>query len=411
MSPTNDAAPTPPLSAPRRRRAMLALGALVLAAALAWGLYWQLVLRHAESTDNAYVQAPLVQITPLIAGTVSEVLVDDTDRVEAGQPLVRLNPADARLAFERSRAALAQAVRELRALRAQDGSLDAQSKLRSAELQRARADLARAEDDAARRRKLVAAGAVSDEEMRHAEATLAAARSAVIAAESAQAAAAQQALGNLALSQGTKIADHPSVLRAAAAMREAWLDLQRTELRSPLAGQVARRTVQLGQHVAAGAVLMTVIPLDQAWVEANFKEGQLRRMHIGQAVTLHADAYGGDVEYRGHVAGIGAGTGAAFALLPAQNATGNWIKVVQRVPVRIELDNGPLAEHPLRVGLSMTATVHLDDVKGGAGAATAAPGAAGGAAALDEAMAAQLRAADAQVREVIKANLGPAARQ
>ena len=332
--------------------------------ALAWGWYWQAVLRYAESTDNAYVQAPLVQITPLIDGTVTAVLADDTDAVAAGQTLVRLDPADAKLALQRSQAALAQAVRELRALRAQDGSFGAQTSLKRAELERTRADLARAEDDAARRRKLVDSGAVSDEEMKHADATLAAARSAVVAAQSAQSAAEQQALGNLALSQGTQIDAHPNVQRAAAALREAWLALQRTELRAPLAGQVARRTVQVGQHVAAGAVLMSVIPLDRVWIEANFKEAQLRRMHIGQPVTMHADAYGSQVEYRGRVVGIGAGTGAAFALLPAQNATGNWIKVVQRVPVRIELIDGPLAAHPLRVGLSMQATVHLDEDTG-----------------------------------------------
>jgi membrane fusion protein (multidrug efflux system) len=410
MSEKTDAA-RPPLTTSGRRRAMLLLGLLVLIAAVAWGFYWQLVLRYAESTDNAYVQAPLVQITPLIAGTVSEVLVDDTDHVDAGQVLVRLDPADARLAFERSEAALAQAVRELRALRAQDGSFEAQARLRSAELQRARAELARAEDDAARRRKLVAVGAVSDEDMQHADSTLAAARSAVAAAESAQVAAAQQVLGNLALSQGTKIADHPNVLRAAAAMREAWLELHRTELRAPVAGQVARRTVQVGQHVAAGAVLMSVIPLDQVWVEANFKEAQLRRMRIGQPVTLYADAYGHDVKYRGHVVGIGAGTGAAFALLPAQNATGNWIKVVQRVPVRVELDGDTLAAHPLRVGLSMEATVHLDAHGDAAPAMASAPPAAASAptdAAVDSA---ELRAADVQVRRVIDANLGKVARK
>ena len=402
----------PPLSPSRRRRVLLLLGLLLLGAGLGWGLYWQLVLRHVERTDNAYVQAPLVQITPLIAGTVAEVLIDDTDNVRSGQPLVRLDPADAQLAFERSQAALAQAVRELRALRAQDGSFDAQSKLRSAEVQRARADVARAEDDAARRRRLVAVGAVSDEDMKHAESALAASRSALVAAESAQAAAAQQAIGNLALSQGTKIEDHPSVLRAAAALREAWLQLQRSELRAPLTGQVARRTVQVGQHVAAGAVLMSVIPLDKVWVEANFKEAQLRRMHIGQRVTLHADAYGKAVEYRGRIAGIGAGTGAAFALLPAQNATGNWIKVVQRVPVRIELEAGPLATHPLRVGLSMEATVHLDETPAddaearlpAASAASSPPGS-------DAAVAAELRAADAQVRRIIDANLGAAPRR
>ena len=396
-------AEAPPLSGRGRRIALGTLALLVLLAAAGWGVYWWTTLRFIESTDNAYVQAPLVQITPLVDGTVIEVLADDTDRVAAGQPLVRLDPTDARLALERSQAALAQAVREVRVMRAQDGSLDAQSKLRRAEVERQRAEVARAEDDVARRRALVDSGAVSDEEMKHAEATLSAARSALAAALSAQTAAEQQALGNLALSDGTRIDGHPSVLRAAAALREAWLALRRSELRAPQAGQVARRTVQVGQHVSAGAVLMSLIPLDKVWVEANFKEVQLRRMRIGQPVTLRSDAYGSQVEYRGRIAGIGAGTGAAFALLPAQNATGNWIKVVQRVPVRIELIDGPLAEHPLRVGLSMGATVHLD---GDAAAGAPAP-----AASAADAPAAELAEADRLVRRIIEANQQPAARR
>jgi membrane fusion protein (multidrug efflux system) len=270
-------------------------------------------------------------------------------------------------------------------------------------VERQRSEVARAEDDVARRRALVDSGAVSDEQMKHAEATLAAVRSALAAALSAQAAAEQQALGNLALSEGTRIDGHPGVLRAAAAVREAWLALRRSELRAPQAGQVARRTVQVGQHVAAGAVLMSLIPLDKVWVEANFKEVQLRRMRIGQPVTLRADAYGSQVEYRGRIAGIGAGTGAAFALLPAQNATGNWIKVVQRVPVRIELIDGPLAEHPLRVGLSMGATVHLDGEAAAAAPPPAAPAA--------DTPAAELAEADRLVRRIIDANLQPAARR
>jgi len=398
-------AETPPLSGRGRRIALGTLALLVLLAAAGWGLYWLTTLRFIESTDNAYVQAPLVQITPLVDGTVVEVLVDDTDRVAAGQPLVRLDPTDARLALERSQAALAQAVREVRVLRAQDGSLDAQSKLKRAEVERHRAEVARAEDDVARRRALVDSGAVSDEDMQHADATLAAARSTLAAARSAQSVAEQQALGNLALSDGTRIDGHPNVLRAAAALREAWLALRRSELRAPQAGQVARRTVQVGQHVAAGAVLMSLIPLDKVWVEANFKEAQLRRMRIGQPVTLRSDAYGSQVEYRGHIAGIGAGTGAAFALLPAQNATGNWIKVVQRVPVRIELSDGPLAEHPLRVGLSMQATVYLDGDEPVAAPARAAS------AASAEAPAAELAEADQLVRGIIDANLHRSARR
>lgn len=401
----SDTAETPPLSGSARRRALWAVALLVLGAALGWAGYWWTTLRFIETTDNAYVQAPLVQITPLVDGTVVEVLVDDTDRVAAGQPLVRLDPTDARLALERSQAALAQAVREVRVLRAQDGSLDAQSKLKRAEVERHRAEVARAEDDVARRRALVDSGAVSDEDMQHADATLAAARSTLAAARSAQSVAEQQALGNLALSDGTRIDGHPNVLRAAAALREAWLALRRSELRAPQAGQVARRTVQVGQHVAAGAVLMSLIPLDKVWVEANFKEAQLRRMRIGQPVTLRSDAYGSQVEYRGHIAGIGAGTGAAFALLPAQNATGNWIKVVQRVPVRIELSDGPLAERPLRVGLSMQATVYLDGDE-----PVAAPARAASAASAD-APAAELAEADQLVRRIIDANLHRSARR
>jgi membrane fusion protein (multidrug efflux system) len=401
----SDTAETPPLSGSARRRALWVLALLVLAAALGWAGYWWTTLRFIETTDNAYVQAPLVQITPLVDGTVVEVLVDDTDRVAAGQPLVRLDPTDARLALERSQATLAQAVREVRVLRAQDGSLDAQSKLKRAEVERHRAEVARAEDDVARRRALVDSGAVSDEDMKHADATLAAARSTLAAARSAQSVAEQQALGNLALSEGTRIDGHPSVLRAAAALREAWLALRRSELRAPQAGQVARRTVQVGQHVAAGAVLMSLIPLDKVWVEANFKEAQLRRMRIGQPVTLRSDAYGSRIEYRGRIAGIGAGTGAAFALLPAQNATGNWIKVVQRVPVRIELSDGPLAEHPLRVGLSMQATVYLDGDEPVAAPARAAS------AASSDALAAELAEADQLVRRIIDANLHRGARR
>jgi membrane fusion protein (multidrug efflux system) len=410
---TRSNSPTP--HNPKRRRALLlGMGAAVAVAALAYALYWNAFLRHYESTDNAYVQAPLVLVTPQVGGTVIEVLADDTDTVKAGQPLVRLDPADARLALQRARATLAQTVREVRTLYTSNGSFDAQIRLRRAEVERVRAELARAGDAAARRAPLVDSGAVSAEEMKHAESTLIAARSTLAAAQSALAAAEQQALGNQALTDGTRIDQHPNVQRAAAALREAWLELQRTELVAPLPGQVARRTVQIGQRVAAGAPLMSVIVLEQLWVEANFKEVQLRRMHIGQPVRLVADLYGDQVEYRGRIAGLGAGTGSAFALLPAQNATGNWIKVVQRVPVRIEIDRTMLAEHPLRVGLSMRATVDLG-ANGGAplSVAAAAPRTSASAAGAS-APAAPADAADQQVeqmvRDIIRANLGKARR-
>jgi membrane fusion protein (multidrug efflux system) len=210
--------------------------------------------------------------------------------------------------------------------------------------------------------------------MKHAESAVNTSRSALLSAQSALAAAQEQASSNRALTDGTALDKHPNVERAASAVREAYLSLQRTELPAPVAGQVARRSVQVGQRIAAGAPLMALVPLDQVWVEANFKEVQLRQMRIGQPVKLTADLYGGKVVYTGRVAGMGAGTGAAFALLPAQNATGNWIKVVQRVPVRVELDAKQLAEHPLRVGLSMEAEVDVAEATGEpVTAATTAP--------------------------------------
>lgn len=356
--------PSPAMPASRRRPALLALTGLVVLAGAGYGTWWALFQRHAESTDNAYVQAPVVQITPQVGGTVLQVLVDDTDVVRPGQALVKLDPADARLALERAEAQLAQTVREVRTLYANNGALQAAIRMREAEVTRVQAELARAQDDVNRRRPLLASGAVGGEEMKHAESALAAVRGTLASAQSALAAAQEQAASNRALTEGTTVDRHPSVERAAAAVREAFLALQRTEVPAPVAGQVARRTVQVGQRIAPGAPLMSVIPLDQVWVEANFKEVQLRRMRIGQPVTLHADLYGTQVAYKGRVAGLGAGTGAAFALLPAQNATGNWIKVVQRVPVRVEIDPKDLAAHPLRVGLSMQATVDVAEQQG-----------------------------------------------
>ncbi len=378
------------------------MAVIALLGAAAYGAYWAFYLRHEESTDNAYVQAPVVQVTPQVGGTVLAVLADDTDTVKAGQALVQLDPADAKLALARAEAQLAQTVREVRTLYTSNNSLDSNIRLREAEVARLQSELARANDDVARRRPLVATGAVGGEEMKHAEATVAVARSAVAGAQSALAAAQQQAVGNQALTEGTSVAQHPNVERAAAAVREAWLALQRTALPAPVAGQVARRTVQVGQRVAAGAPLMSVIPLDQVWVEANFKEVQLRQMRIGQPVKLTADLYGGKVEYTGRVAGLGAGTGAAFALLPAQNATGNWIKVVQRVPVRIEIDGRQLAQHPLRVGLSMEASVDVADTAGQPVATPAANRRATHTQAFEE----STDLADKVVRDIIHSNLG-----
>ena len=363
-------AASPSVAAPRaagrlkRKQGLTALAALVVVAGLGWGVYEYLVASHYESTDNAYVQGNVIQITPQIGGTVMAILADDTDFVKAGQPLVKLDPADARVALDQAEANLAQAVRQVRTLYANNGSLGAQITLRESEVAKAQTEIARAADDLNRRQSLVGNGAVSREELNHAQTQLANGKSALASAQAGVAAAKEQLLSNQAMTDGTSVDKHPSVLAAAAKVREAWLATQRTALPAPVDGYVARRTVQLGQRVAAGTPLMSVIPLHQLWVDANFKEVQLRNIRIGQPVSLTADVYGKKVEYQGTVAGLGMGTGAAFALLPAQNATGNWIKVVQRVPVRVALDPAQVAHNPLRVGLSMEATVDVSNRSG-----------------------------------------------
>ncbi|CUA81865.1 MULTISPECIES: efflux RND transporter periplasmic adaptor subunit [Gulbenkiania] len=328
----------------RRRRSLLTATAVFAVAALGYGVYWATVLRHQESTEDAYVAGHLVQITPEVAGTVTQVTAEDTMQVKAGQLLVALDANDARLAFDRAGHELTQAIREARQLTTQTRQLGAVVAQRQAELNRA-------EDDLRRRQSLAGTEAVSAEELAHA-------RDAVTAARAALAAAQEQQAANRALTGQDDLARLPSVSRAITRYKEAWLTLARTEIRAPVNGTVARRNVQVGQRVAAGTPMMTVVPLDSVWVDANFKESQLRRLRVGQPVKLEADVYGGDVEYTGRIAGFAAGTGSAFSLLPAQNATGNWIKVVQRVPVRIVLDrNDALKAHPLQVGLSMHAVV------------------------------------------------------
>jgi len=399
--------PTPPKAAQVRRKALLTIGAVVALAALGYALYWTLVLNHYETTDNAYVQGQVVQITPQVGGTVVAIGADETDRVKAGQVLVRLDPADAKVALEQAEAQLAQSVREVRVLYANNSTLAAQVALREAELARAQAEVQRATEDVARRQPLVATGAVGQEDLSHAQAQLTAARHAVAAAQSGVAAAREQLASNQSMTEGTSVDQHPGVQRAAARLRETWLALRRVELPAPQDGVVARRNVQLGQRVQTGAPLMTLVGADALWVDANFKEGQLRRIRVGQKATLTADVYGSRVEYHGTVAGLGAGTGAAFALLPAQNATGNWIKVVQRVPVRIVLDAKEVAAHPLRVGLSMEVSV---DVSGSSDALPVADAPRTNPPAQTTVFDALNRDADAAVQRVIQAHGGRAAK-
>ena len=354
----------PAKSNPKRKKALTALASVVVVAGLGWAAYEYLVASHYESTDNAYVQGNVIQITPQIGGMVMAIMADDTDFVKAGQPLVQFDPADAKVALDQSEAALAQAVRQVRTLYANNSTLSAQIALRDADVVKAKAEISRTTDDLNRRQSLTGNGAVSREELSHAESQLANAKSSLVAAQAGVLSAREQLTSNQSLTEGTSIEQHPSVLMAAAKLREAHLVTQRAILSAPVDGYVAKRTVQLGQRVAAGMPMMSIIPLKQVWVDANFKEVQLRNIRIGQPVTLVADLYGKKVEYKGTVAGLGAGTGAAFSLLPAQNATGNWIKVVQRVPVRITLDPKQISDNPLRVGLSMDAEVDVSNKQG-----------------------------------------------
>jgi len=392
-----------PESNPKRKKALTVLTLAVLAGGIGYSVYEAMVGRRYEQTDNAYVNANVVQITPLVAGTVRAIHADDTDFVRAGQPLVSLDAADARVALEQAQSQLAQTVREVRGLYANNSTLQAQIRARDSEVRRAEVQLATLQADVARRAPLLATGAIGREEYEHATAQVASAKSAVQTAQSAQLTAQEQLNANQVLTEGVSVEQHPNVQRAAARVREAFLALQRVEVPAPVDGWIARRSVQLGQRVAAGAPLMSVVGLQQVWVDANFKEGQLARLHIGQPATLVADVYGKKVEFKGQIAGLGAGTGAAFALLPAQNATGNWIKVVQRVPVRIALDAKQVAEHPLRVGLSMNVSVDVQDQSGKSLAEAQTRQAPLAQTSVFER---QDQAADAEVARIIKANLG-----
>ncbi|MGH8686457.1 MAG: efflux RND transporter periplasmic adaptor subunit [Burkholderiales bacterium] len=333
-----------------RRRALLAVLFVFLVAGAGWGAWWWHTGRWTETTDDAYVQGNIVQVTPQTAGTVVAVRADDTDFVKAGDELVQLDRADAKVALEQTEAQLARTVRQVRALYAGD----AQS---AATVAQRESELARALHDLDRRKRAAGDGSVSAEEIAHAEDSIADRRAALAAAR-------EQLQAGRALTEGTSIADHPDVRTAAAKLHEAFLAYSRTSILAPVSGYVAKRSVQVGQRVAAGAALMAVVPLDDVWAEANFKESQLADARVGQPATVEADLYGGHVEYHGRVIGFGAGTGAAFALLPAQNATGNWIKVVQRVPVRVALDPKELQSHPLQVGLSLRVDIDTHDRSG-----------------------------------------------
>ena len=390
--------------AAKRRRAMLSAITVFVIAGVAYGGYHYWLSLHEVSSDDAYVGGNLVQITPQVGGTVTAIDADDTQMVQAGQTLVQLDGADTRVALQQAEAQLAQAVRAVRVTYAQTSALQAQVAVRRTDVATAQASLAKAEDALRRRQELAGTGAVGAEELRQAQIAVQAAKSALLTAQAGVRAAQAEVAASEAQTAGIVLAGNPAVRLAAAHVREAYLAYERTTIPAPVTGVVARRTVQLGQRVAPGMPLMSVVPLNDVWVDANFKETQLRELRIGQPASVVADIYGSKVTYAGKVVGISAGSGAAFALLPAQNATGNWIKVVQRVPVRVALDARELAAHPLRIGLSMEATVDVADRRGKmlADVPPTQP------AATTEAFATSSRAADAMIDRIIAANLGHA---
>ena len=359
----------------RRKKLLLGLAGGVAAGALLSFAYWAFYASHFVSTDNAYAAVEIAQVTPSVAGTVSDVRVTDTQAVRKGDILVVIDPADATLALAQAEAELGRAERRVKGYVANDGGLAAQIAAREADEKRAaaqqasaEADFERARIDLQRREALSASGSVSGDELTRAQnafaaaqANLAAARASAAQAKANREAAIGSKAVNAALIANTTEETNPEVALARARRDQAVIDLERTIVRAPVDGVVAKRQVQLGQRVQAGAPLLAVVPVQEMHVDANFKEGQLEKVRVGQPVSLKADIYGSSVTYHGVVEGFSGGSGAAFSAIPAQNATGNWIKVVQRVPVRIKLDPAELAANPLKVGLSMTARIDTSD--------------------------------------------------
>ncbi len=372
----------------KRRRILLVIASIFITLGAAWVALDVLVLSRREKTDDAYVAGNQVGVSTEVTGTVVEVFVRNTSRVDAGQTLLKLDDTDARQRLARAAAELAQTVRQVRMQQAQAVQYDAGIAERELQLERARADLAL-------REPLLAQQAVAGEEVRHA-------REAVQLAEAALTQARQQAAAARALVAGVSLEKNPAVQAASTAYQDAWLAVKRTTVVAPVGGYVAQRSVQLGQRVAPGERLLSIIPLGDVWLDANFKEGQLRHLRLGQPARLVSDLYGGDVVFHGRVIGLSAGTGSAFSLLPPQNASGNWIKVVQRLPVKIALDPAELAEHPLRIGLSITATVDTHDRSG----AVLAPDPVSDVHEQTSSYAQDLAVATAEADEIIRANSG-----
>ncbi|KTB82173.1 HlyD family secretion protein [Pseudomonas syringae] len=334
----------------KRRFLLILLAIIVVLCGLGIWAWYEVYGQWSEETDDAYVNGNVVEITPLVTGTVISIGADDGDLVHEGQVLLKFDPSDAEVSLQSAEANLGKVVRQVRGLYSNVDGMKAQ-------LAAQRTAVQTAQDNYNRRRSLAAGGAISQEELSHARDSLTSAQSALNSLQ-------QQLSTSVALVDDTVVSSHPDVKAAAAQLRQAYLANARSTLVAPVTGYVAKRTVQLGQRIQPGTATMAVIPLDQLWIDANFKETQLGKMRIGQPVEISSDLYGSDVKYSGTIDSLGAGTGSAFALLPAQNATGNWIKIVQRVPVRVHINPEELAKHPLRVGLSTTVEVNLHDQSG-----------------------------------------------
>jgi membrane fusion protein (multidrug efflux system) len=334
----------------KRKLVLLGITLLFILAGGAYAIYYALVLSKQEQTDDAYIGGNLVTLSSQVAGNVQEIRADETQMVKAGAELIKLDPVDADVALVQAQARLGATVRQLRERYSGVAQYDATIELK-------KLGLKDATDDLERRLPLAADHTLSGEDIAHA-------RQAVENAKASLDVAIKQADAARAGIAGVSLASHPGVLAAKADFMQAWLAVRRNAILAPVSGYVAKRSVQVGGHVTPGTPLMSIVPLDQLWVEANFKESELQNIRVGQAASVEADMYGGKVAYHGKVLGLSAGTGSAFSLLPAQNATGNWIKVVQRVPVRISLDAKELAEHPLRIGLSTVVTVDTHQTDG-----------------------------------------------
>ncbi|MEM6048964.1 multidrug efflux MFS transporter periplasmic adaptor subunit EmrA [Erwinia sp. P7711] len=381
--------PQPPANKKKKRKiALIFLAALFILIGVAYLVYWFMVLRHYQETDDAYVAGNQAQVMAQVAGSVNKVWFDNTDYVKKGDVLVSLDKTDAEQAFEKAQTALATTVRQTHQLIINGRQYQASIDLQKTALEQAQSDLKR-------REPLGAANLIGREDLQHA-------RDAVATAKAQLDVAMQQFNANQAMVLNTSLENQPAVKQSAAELRDAWLALQRTDVVSPIDGYVSRRSVQVGSQITSTTPLLAVVPAHNLWVDANFKETQLAGVRIGQPATVVSDIYGDDVVYHGKVVGLDMGTGSAFSLLPAQNATGNWIKVVQRLPVRIELDAEEVAKHPLRIGLSTLVNIDTASTEGGvlATSVRSAPAYETNALALD------LAPANQMIADIIRANAG-----